>query len=226
MNWGRLLGWAVVALLIGVPMNWIAIAIDGKWGSWLSLVGAVGSSWGLAAAGVLAMIRTSRSNRAREAVRQQQLTDAREAPLAAVAPSVARLKPQETAYLAVRAELKALQTVGFRAGTSGMSVRVAKGVTVRTAGTRGGAVREVVTVASGELVVTDQRVIFAGDAKSLSLSLRSIINVTYYEDGIGVNDAKASHAFAIADPMDTARAHGVVARLLQAGAAVDEGLVA
>jgi hypothetical protein len=220
------LGWAVVALLVVVPMNWIALAVDGKWGSWLSLVGAVASSWGLAGAGVLAMVRTSRSNRRREAALQQRLTDAREAPLEAVVPAVARLKPQETAYVAVRAELKALQTVGFQAGTSGMSVRVAKGVTVRTAGTRGGAIREVVTVANGELVLTDQRVIFAGDAKSLSLSLRSIINVTYYNDGLGVNDAKASHSFAILDPLDAARAHGVAARLLQGGPVAEDGRAA
>lgn len=218
MNWKRVLGWLVVAFLTLAPVNWIVLAVQGKAGPSVtgiaSLVGAVLVSWALAGAFAYAMLRGIKRQAQEVASAQDALAEARRAPLQSVQPTAARLKAYEVAYVAVPAELKAIKTVGFKAGTAGMSVRVAKGVTVRTASTQGGAVRDLVTVARGELVVTDRRVIFAGDAKSLALNLDQILNVTYYLDGVGVNDNTTSHTFVVASELEAARLHGVMVRII------------
>lgn len=48
----------------------------------------------------------------------------------------ALLKAGEKAYASVQASLQEEKTVGYSVGTTGISVRVAKGVTLRTSGTR------------------------------------------------------------------------------------------
>ena len=74
-----------------------------------------------------------------------------------------------------------------------MSVRVAKGVTLRAGAIRGQAVKGMVSVASGELVITDKRVIFSGDKKSFAIPLQNLLNSTNYTDGFGFSDNKTTY---------------------------------
>lgn len=50
------------------------------------------------------------------------------------------------------------------------------------------AVNEALIVAAGELVVTDERVIFAGDHKSFALALDTLVNVSAYTNGFTLSD--------------------------------------
>jgi hypothetical protein len=97
------------------------------------------------------------------------------------------------------ASLQETKTVGYSAGSTGMSVRVAKGVTLRTSGTRGKAIKGMVSVSSGELVITDKRVIFAGDKKSFAIPLGDLINTTNYNDGFGFSDSKTTYTLTTDD---------------------------
>lgn len=76
----------------------------------------------------------------------------------------------------------------FRGGSAGVSVRVAKGVYLRTGGFRGRPVEteEMVYVDSGLLGVTTRHVYFAGDQKSFRVRHDRIVTITPYSDGIGI----------------------------------------
>ena len=67
---------------------------------------------------------------------------------------------------------------------------VSKNVTVRQGGSTGTVVKGIVNVATGELVITDKRVIFAGDGKSFVIPLDDLINTTNFFDGFGFSDSK------------------------------------
>lgn len=118
--------------------------------------------------------------RQRREERAAKLERASSGPLATLEPRAALLRRNEVAHAAVAASLRELKTVGYRGRSSGLSVRVAKGVTYRTGGHGGGAVRKVVETARGELVVTNQRVLFAGDLKSLAIRLEDLVSVTFH----------------------------------------------
>ena len=124
---------------------------------------------------------------------QQALELAMQSPLQEVRPRQALIKPDEKAYATIDATLLEEKTVGYSAGTRGMSVHVAKGVTLRTSGTRAMPIKDMVEVARGELVITDKRVIFAGDRKSFFLANADLINTTNYTDGFGFTDGNKTY---------------------------------
>lgn len=53
---------------------------------------------------------------------------------------------------------------------------------------------------SGELVITDHRLIFSGEPKSFVLSLNSLISVTKYANGLRVSDGKVTYTLLFKDP--------------------------
>jgi hypothetical protein len=204
---GAIMGWLVVLALVAVPLNWMRLWAVGA-------IPAGTEPWMLVAAGVMfaiagvlgwALIRWRRSERLREMVSlkareiaedavETMLEKMRAAPLEPIKPSRALLKSGEIAYAAVRGTLQEEKILRYEAGSAGVSVRVMKGVSVRTGGTRGGAVRGVVDVAEGELVITNRRVIFAGDRKSFSVEHDGVLNTTNYRDGFGVSTATRTYA--------------------------------
>jgi hypothetical protein len=56
-----------------------------------------------------------------------------------------------------------------------------------------------VSVASGELVVTDRRIIFAGDRKSFSVPIDEVLSTTNYSDGFGISDSKVTYTLTTTD---------------------------
>lgn len=121
---------------------------------------------------------------------EQKILDA---PLIPITPAQTLLKSKETAYAAALADLHQEKTVGYTAGSRGTSIRIAKGLSFKIKGTRQQAIKGLVTISSGELVVTNERLIFSGTPKSFVLSLNSLISVTLYQDGLTVSDGKATH---------------------------------
>ena len=89
------------------------------------------------------------------------------------------------------------KVVGFSGKTTGYSVRVAKGLTLRHSGSRGHANHAMVATAKGRLVVTNQRVIFAGDTKSVSMTHKAITAFTPLSDGVRFSDSRKTVSFLI-----------------------------
>lgn len=75
--------------------------------------------------------------------------------------------------------------------SAGMSVRIAKGLTYRVGAQRGRMVNttDIVAVSTGNLVITNQRVVFQGDAKGFSIRLDRMLDAELYADGLRVMDA-------------------------------------
>ena len=73
-------------------------------------------------------------------------------------------------------------------GSSGVSIRIARGVYYRTAGFRGNPVetRSLVEIGVGSLAVTTKRLYFASQAKSFRVAYSRVVAWEAYEDGIGL----------------------------------------
>lgn len=196
MSIGRLLAWTFVAFTGFLPLNWFRLWAIGEAaaGSTLGqfLIGTL-VSWGIAGALGFFLVISARGIKRRKAKEDQEFEQLLAAPLTEIQPLNVLIKADEKAYGSVMANLQETQTVGYSAGTTGMSVRVAKGLTLRTSGTRAKPIRDMVSVSFGELVITDKRVIFAGDKKSFVILLNDLIGSTNYTDGFGFSDNNNSY---------------------------------
>jgi hypothetical protein len=74
----------------------------------------------------------------------------------------------------------------YEGGSQGVSLRIAKGVSYRVGGHRGHIVSEtgIVPVSIGDLVITNQRIIFRGDGKSFAIKLDKILDIQIFTDMI------------------------------------------
>ena len=75
----------------------------------------------------------------------------------------------------------------------GVSIRIMRGVSYRVGGSRGQSmpVYGDVPVATGDLILTNQRVIFKGDKKSIALQWQDVIGIDPYTNAITVHSGKA-----------------------------------
>ncbi|HAI21235.1 MAG TPA: hypothetical protein DCM14_04995 [Clostridiales bacterium UBA8153] len=82
----------------------------------------------------------------------------------------------------------------FQGGSSGFSIRVARGVYYRTGAFRGHPVetKEDVLVGTGLLAFTDKHLYFAGRAKSFRIAYKKVVSFEPFSDGIGVHRDAAS----------------------------------
>lgn len=197
MSMGRVIAWAFVALMGSLP--WFKLGAEGgppKDPTMAQFLDGAMLYWGVAGVLGLILVVSARSNRVREAeeqARKQEFQRLLDQPLTEIRPAQALIKTGEKAYGAVKASLQEIRTIGYSAGTLGLSVRVAQGVTLRTGSRRGKAVKGMVSVASGELVITDKRVIFAGDQKSFAIPLEDLLGATNYTDGFGFSDRRTTY---------------------------------
>lgn len=74
----------------------------------------------------------------------------------------------------------------YEGGSRGMSFRVMKGVSYRVGSYRGHPVSKkgIVPVSVGELIITNKRLIFRGDKKSLATKLDKILDIQLYTNGL------------------------------------------
>lgn len=104
------------------------------------------------------------------------------------------LKRGETPYVVVPASLYEERVVRtrFKGGSRGVSVRIAKGVSYRVGASRGTAVseREAVAVSGGELVMTNQRIVFLGDRKGFEIPYAKLTHLQAFADGAQFSDAQ------------------------------------
>ncbi|HEU0189620.1 MAG TPA: hypothetical protein VFQ97_06435 [Gallionella sp.] len=193
---GRLLSWIIVVIFFLIPVNWFRLWFVGdipKSSTLGELLIGTLICWGVSAGLGYFLIVSARGIKLRKAKDEQAMQELLAQPLTEIKPKQALLKSGEKAYGSIFASLQEVQTVGYSGGTSGVSLRVVKGLTVRTGGIRAHAVKDAVIVASGELVITDRRVLFAGDRKSFDIPLESILNVNNYSDGFCFHDSKKTY---------------------------------
>lgn len=91
----------------------------------------------------------------------------------------------------------------YIAGTAGVSLRIAKGFSVRTGGVRGRRekVRVGVALGIGDLVITNRAVYFFTGAGIVRFDREDIQAVPVYEDGLALmGEAFERHIFKLADP--------------------------
>jgi len=77
--------------------------------------------------------------------------------------------------------------------SQGVNIRIMRGVSYRVGGSRGQSmpVYGDVPAASGELILTNQRVVFKGDKKSLALPWRDVIGIDPYNNAMTIHSGKA-----------------------------------
>ena len=91
-------------------------------------------------------------------------------------------------------------------GTQSVGFRVMKGVTFRVGGTRGHMIaeRDMIPISFGDLIVTNQRVIFRGDKKSFQLLMSKLLEFEAYGDGLRLTDINGKpRALRIHEPSNT-----------------------
>lgn len=126
-----------------------------------------------------------------------ELEEARIGMLKPIDPRPVVLQNGETAFSAIPAAQVELRTVGYRGGSRGVSVRVAKGIYLRQSAFRGAPEKGFVPVARGTLVATDRRLIFAGDQKSAAVPLAKISSFKRGLDGLRFSDGRRTYNFFI-----------------------------
>ncbi|HZE07893.1 MAG TPA: hypothetical protein VE110_03960, partial [Gemmatimonadaceae bacterium] len=103
------------------------------------------------------------------------------------------LQKNEIAHWREPSSLIEERVVGRRyvGGSSGVSVRIARGVSYRVGSSRGRLMvdKADVPVSTGELVLTNKRVIFRGDRKSFNYRLDKLLDVQLYETGLLLTDS-------------------------------------
>jgi hypothetical protein len=106
-------------------------------------------------------------------------------------------KKNEVVHLETNASLmKEVAKREFRAGTTGVSFRIAKGVTWRTGAIRGKSVvvgTELQAADSGVLAVTSERLAYMG-GKTIELPYAKLMNLEVFSDGVRVHASNRQNA--------------------------------
>lgn len=96
------------------------------------------------------------------------------------------LKPGEIGYFEMPAMLLEERVIDseYRGGSHGVSIRIMKGVSYRIGATKGRVHTErgIVPVSYGDFVITNKRLVFSGDQKSVAHNLSRLINTNLYAD--------------------------------------------
>jgi hypothetical protein len=79
----------------------------------------------------------------------------------------------------------------YQGGSSGVSFRIAKGITLRTGATRGRSISETEDqiVSEGNFLISNRRLIFQGNAKSFETKYEKILDIHNHLDGIRYSES-------------------------------------
>jgi hypothetical protein len=102
------------------------------------------------------------------------------------------LQKTEIAHWSEPGSILEERVVGRRyvGGSQGVSFRIARGVSYRIGAHRGHVETDkaIVPVSDGDLVLTNKRVIFRGNAKSFTIRLDKLLDVQLYNDGVRLTE--------------------------------------
>lgn len=133
------------------------------------------------------------------------------------------LKPNEECYFQVEAKTLIVKNkvVGRTGGYRGASVRIAKGFTVHTGGSRGQSIRQdVSSYFPGLFTITNQRIIMTGE-KGFDLPLQKLTSLTPYSDGVSLQFGKSTYTVLMDEPYWVQK----IIHLIQSGAPVENNSV-
>lgn len=129
------------------------------------------------------------------------------------------LKPGEICHYQVSAQTMVVknQVVGHEGGYRGVSVRVAKGLTLHTGGSRGQSIRQDVPYYyPGLFTMTNQRIIMTGE-KGFDNSINKLTALTTYTDGVGLQFGRTTYTILMDEPQWIQK----ILDLLQSGASTE-----
>ena len=96
------------------------------------------------------------------------------------------LKNKEKLYVALSnislSEPRAVRTGGY----GGPSVRLAKGLSFRLGGFKAESHEELRNIDQGTFTLTDKRIVFSGNKKTINVGLNKVISINPYSDGISI----------------------------------------
>lgn len=96
------------------------------------------------------------------------------------------LKKKEKLYVTLLnislLESRAVRTGGY----GGPSVRLAKGLYFRVGGFKAESHEELRNIDQGTLTLTDKRIVFSGNKKTINVNLKKVISINPYDDGISI----------------------------------------
>jgi hypothetical protein len=102
------------------------------------------------------------------------------------------LKKKEKLYVTLPnislLEPRAVRTGGY----GGPSVRLAKGLYFRVGGFKAESHEEVRNIDQGILTLTDKRIVFSGNKRTISVNLNKVISINPYSDGISIRRERMS----------------------------------
>lgn len=133
---------------------------------------------------------SSRRAAASRAAAQAHFQELTSVPLSPIVVPELGLDPGETAFYAATAKVVGTHTRTRRVGYGGgPSFRIARGVYWHATSYTSTPVRETFTAFDdvGELIVTNERVIFVGAHNSLSWPLQKILSIHRFTDGVQIN---------------------------------------
>jgi len=115
------------------------------------------------------------------------------------------LKSKEHGVYVEKSELHEPRSVReFKGGSRGVSVRVAKGVSVRLGNFKGQSEshEEMRHIDDGVLILTNKRIIFSATTRSSNIDLRKILDLVVFTDGfrVYIENRKRPQFFAVSDP--------------------------
>jgi hypothetical protein len=115
------------------------------------------------------------------------------------------LKSNEHGVWVEKSELHEPRSVReFKGGSRGVSVRVAKGVSVRLGNFKGQSEshEEMRHIDDGTLILTNKRIIFSSTHRSSNIDLRKILDLVVFTDGfrVYIENRKRPQFFAVSDP--------------------------
>ena len=82
----------------------------------------------------------------------------------------------------------------YQGGSSGLSIRIAKGVYYRTGAFRGNPVQvsEMRPIGTGLFAISNKNIYFSSTSKSIKIPINKILTLNPYEDGVGIQKDGAS----------------------------------
>lgn len=140
--------------------------------------------WPIRPAAVRERARQEEIKRLREDEIRRRVADIRNGSAGHVETDVVRLKDGESAIFAAEAILLEKQLKGFEGSRTSVNVRLTKSISVGQSAYRGKQQKELAPVTAGELVVTNRRVVFAGELKSFDIAREKLTNHHNLGDGI------------------------------------------
>ena len=116
-------------------------------------------------------------------------------------PKSAILRENEIAHFSAAAVLMEEKTIGYEANNTSVRIRLTNSVSAGKGNIKGKAIRKIIPVSNGELVITNLRIVFAGEVKSFEIPFQKLTNFHSIDGGLLFHIGSKSHMVRIASEL-------------------------